>query len=125
MQSQLRRGGIRDRKFVWSRLSSRGFATGRSVLSSELRFEVIPQSDRIVVLTVVRTVDKCDRPSACSLQDRIAHFRMSFQFGSIKLPKLFPFLGIMTEPLAQFGTGRNILQPGIETERGFLHAARP
>jgi hypothetical protein len=46
---------------------------------------------------------------------------MSFQFGSIKLPKLFPFLGIMTEPLAQFGTGRNILQPGIETERGFLH----
>src|ERR1035437_1309413 len=62
MQSQLRRGGIRDRKFVWSRLSSRGFATGRSVFFPELRFQVIPQSDRIVVLTVVRTVDKCDRP---------------------------------------------------------------
>src|ERR1035441_8367755 len=107
MQSQLRRGGIRDRKFAWSRLSSRGFATGHPAFSSELHSNVIAQSDRIVVLTVVRTVDKCDRPPACSLQDRIAHFRMSFQFGSIKLPKLFPFLGIMAEPLAQFGTGRN------------------
>jgi hypothetical protein len=45
---------------------------------------------------------------------------MSFQFGSIKLPKLFPFLGIMTEPLAQLGTGRNVLQPSIETDEVFF-----
>lgn len=86
------------------------------MFSSELGFQVIPQSDRIIVLTVVRTIKKRYRAPARRLQDWIAHFRMSFQFGSVTSLKFVPFLRIMAEPLAQFCTGGNILQPGIEVE---------
>ena len=95
------------------------------MFSSELAFQVIPQSDRIVVLTVVGTVNKRDSAPTCCLQDRIAHFGISLQFGFVTLPKFVPFLRIMAEPLAQLGSGCNIFQPRIEAKRGFLYATRP
>ena len=113
MRSQLCRCETHDRKFARSQPLSRRFATACSVSSSGPHFQVIPKSNRIVVLTVVRTVDKRHRASARRRQDWITRFRMSIQFGFVTFLKFTPFPRIMTEPLAQLSTGCNVLQPAI------------
>lgn len=82
--------------------------------SSELAFQVLAQSDSIVVFHVVGTINKRDSATPRSLQERIADFGVLLQFGSVTLPKFVPFLRIMTEPLAQLGGGCNLLQPRLE-----------
>jgi len=125
MRSQLCWCETHDRKFAWSQPLSRRFATARSVFSSDPHFQVIPKSNRIVVLTVVRTVDKGYRASARRRQDWIRRFRMSIQFGFVTFLEFTPFLRIMTEPLAQLSTGCNVLQPAIEIQGSLLYPTRP
>ena len=50
---------------------------------------------------------------------------MPFEFGSVMLPHFGPFARILAEPLAQFGAGCNVFQPGIELKGSSSHSPGP
>ena len=76
---------------------------------------------------VARTIDECHRPDGCAAYELGQGLRrgMFAQFAPIARGKLVPARRVVSEPAAQFGAGRDVLEPGIELEIRLAHAARP
>src|SRR5207248_8504772 len=58
--------------------------------------EILLQGDSIVVLCIVRAVNKRDRSSAHSCDDRMPRLRSGVEFPAIPPAELPPLLGIVT-----------------------------
>jgi len=86
---------------------------------------VLSQGDGVVVLGIVRAVQKGHCAMPCGQEDRLPRFWSPIEFGEVPATELLPFRGIVTEPLSQFGPWRGILDPAIEVQRSFLDSARP
>src|SRR5262249_60420304 len=55
----------------------------------------------------------------------IEFVRMLPNLRLVTAPELLPMRGIMSEPLAQSGAGRDVFHPFIDGGFGFFHSARP
>jgi hypothetical protein len=76
--------------------------------------EVFLQGNSVVVLGVVRAVQKSHRIFTGGLEDWLPGFGRAIEFGEIPATELLPLLGVVTEPLSQFGAWRGIFEPPIE-----------
>jgi hypothetical protein len=90
-----------------------------------LRFKVIPQSDCVVVLGVVRAVKQGYSAVSSGLQNRFEVFFVPLELDLITTLELCPLLAIVTEPLSKLRTGRNIFQPDSIGKGRLLHTPRP
>lgn len=88
-------------------------------------FQILRQRDGIVVLNVPGAEQQGDRASRCRIEDRSQRCRALVQLGTVSTLKLPPPGRIVFEPAAQIIAGRSVLEPAIETQGFFLHAARP
>src|SRR3569833_330822 len=98
-----------------------------SAMSRTPRFlqKDVLQYDRIVVLFIVRTVDKGNRFCFCKNANALKLPGMLLQFALVAALKFRPALRIMTEPLPQLGTRGDVLQPVIKSGFCLAHPARP
>lgn len=76
--------------------------------------EVFLQGNSVVVLGVVRAVQKSHRILMGGLEDWLPGSGHAIEFGEIPAPELPPLFGVVTEPLSQFGAWRGIFEPAIE-----------
>ena len=73
----------------------------------------------------MRAVQQSHRALPRGLEDWLADFGRAIEFGKVLTTELLPFLGIVTEPLSQFGARRDVLEPVVQVQVGFLYSARP
>src|SRR2546430_13262809 len=86
-------------------------------------FDLAAKDHRAVVGLVARTIDECHRPDGCAAYELGQGLRrgMFAQFAPIARGKLVPARRVVSEPAAQFGAGRDVLEPGIELEIRLAH----
>lgn len=104
-RKDVRRGSAPDFRFCVRRSS--GFAP--SIL-----LEIFLQGNSVVVLGVVRAVQKSDRILTGGLEDWLPGSGHAIEFSEIPAPELPPLFGVVTEPLSQFGARRSIFEPAIQ-----------
>jgi hypothetical protein len=68
----------------------------------------------------MRSKDERDRAVPCQSAKLVDKIGFSLQFGDITTAKFLPAIGSVTEPLPQFGAGRDVLRPHIDRGRRFL-----
>lgn len=73
----------------------------------------------------MRGIYKADSTRSRKFAQVIELFAVLVEFGRVSTTELFPARWLVSEPLPEFGTGRDILGPLIDLCRLFLHAARP
>ena len=83
------------------------------------------QRDRVVMCFVMRGIHERDGALARQCAQGIEQLRVWAQFGRIALVKRLPARGVVTEPLAQLGAGRELLGPLIHGQTLLLDAPRP
>lgn len=88
-------------------------------------FESLFQGDGTVVLFVAGGVDEGDIAFAAAVLQQSEQVRVAFQLVPVAAAEFFPFLRIVSEPLAQFGAGGEALEPEVDFGILLLDAARP
>ena len=86
---------------------------------------VVLKRNGVVVLSVMRAIQKGDCPLPRGLEDWLADFGRAIELGEVLTPELLPLLRIVTEPLSQFGAWREVLEPAVKVQVGFLNPPRP
>jgi hypothetical protein len=87
--------------------------------------QVFFQDHSIVVLGVVRTINKRDIAPLRFIENRAQRVWIRIQFSAVASLEFPPFLRIMIELPAQGRARCNVFQPRINAQGGFLHAAGP
>ena len=88
------------------------------LLFGPIVLNVFLKRNSVVVLGVVRAVQKSHRILTRGLTDRLPASGRAIELGKISTTEFLPFLGVVTEPLSQFGAWRGILEPAIEVQIG-------
>src|SRR5215831_12737619 len=101
----------------------RGLA-GRSH-ALDLAFKEFFERNSIVMLSIMGAVNERHSAPASARKEWLPRLRVLLQFAGIAPTEFVPFRGVVLEPLAQFGAGRHVLQPGLHLQVLFFHAARP
>src|SRR5581483_11429783 len=70
-------------------------------------------------------VDERDRPIPCELTQSPELGLMPLDFRPVAPPKFRPARGVMSEPFAQFGAGRDLLHPFIDFGSRLSDSPRP
>src|SRR2546422_6288379 len=101
----------------------RGGRAAASLL--HLRFEVVPQRDRVIVLRIMSAVDQRYITLTRRFEQWLERGGIPVELGKIPAAKLLPLLRIVPEPAPQRVTGRRLFHPGPQRQGLFLHSTRP
>ena len=87
----------------------------------------VAQHHRAVVLLVTSAVDERHHAAGGALRELTEEGsrRVGPQLGVVSARELAKPIGLVSEPAAQGGAGREVLRPEIESQRLLLHAAGP
>lgn len=93
---------------------------------SRLMFgKVLTQHQGSVVLGIVSAIEQGHRALPACSQDRRPGVRLCVQLFPVPSLEFLPAFHLVPEPLAQFGTRRNLLQPRISMQFLLFHATWP
>jgi len=91
----------------------------------QFAFDIFLQRDSVVMQAVVCAVNERHDSVLRSAENSLQRLRIRVKFSTVPLLEFDPFTRVMIEPPAQGRTRRDILQPIVNVQRGFLDTARP